>query len=138
MRGAVQYPFREYAYRGCQLAFLYFAVTSLYGTQIGMFALSGLPGQFATALGGADVGGLGGFYDKLAGTGFAPANTMLKNAATYQQTQDTLPHIGYAVFSRILVVLVLVTPLPCAAIGSEIGTASRSESVGLIVYNPAV
>src|SRR3546814_8694725 len=61
MRGAVQYPFREYAYRGCQLAFLYFAVTSLYGTQIGMFALSGLPGQFATALGGADVGGLGGF-----------------------------------------------------------------------------
>src|SRR3546814_12782284 len=50
MRGAVQYPFREYAYRGCQLAFLYFAVTSLYGTQIGMFALSGLPGQFATAL----------------------------------------------------------------------------------------
>ena len=30
MRGAVQYPFREYAYRGCQLAFLYFAVTSLY------------------------------------------------------------------------------------------------------------
>ena len=40
MRGAVQYPFREYAYRGCQLAFLYFAVTSLYGSQIGMFALA--------------------------------------------------------------------------------------------------
>src|SRR3546814_13409135 len=65
MRGAVQYPFREYTYRGCQLAVLYFAVTSLYGTQIGMFALGGLPGQFANALGGADVGGLGGFYDKL-------------------------------------------------------------------------
>src|SRR3546814_12814499 len=64
MRGAVQYPFREYAYRGCQLAFLYFAVTSLYGTQIGMFALSGPPGPFATALGGADVGGLGGFSDR--------------------------------------------------------------------------
>ena len=60
MRGAVQYPFREYAYRGCQLAFLYFAVTSLYGSQIGMFALGGLPGQFASALGGSDVGGLGG------------------------------------------------------------------------------
>ena len=28
MRGAVQYPFREYAYRGCQLAFLYFAETA--------------------------------------------------------------------------------------------------------------
>src|SRR5688572_13860298 len=47
MRGAVQYPFREYVYRGCQLAFLYFAVTSLYGTQISIFALSGLPSQFA-------------------------------------------------------------------------------------------
>ena len=90
MRGAVQYPFREYAYRGCQLAFLYFAVTSLYGTQIGMFALGGLPSQFASALGGADVGGLGGFYDKLAGTGFETANTMRKIAATYQQTQGTL------------------------------------------------
>lgn len=33
MRGAVQYPFREYVYRGVQLAFLYFAVTSLYGSQ---------------------------------------------------------------------------------------------------------
>ena len=86
MRGAVQYPFREYAYRGCQLAFLYFAVTSLYGSQIGMFALGGLPGQFASALGGADVGGLGGFYDKLAGTGFETANVMRKIAANYQES----------------------------------------------------
>jgi type IV secretion system protein VirB6 len=78
MRGAVQYPFREYAYRGCQLAFLYFAVTSLYGAQIGMLALGGLPSQFASALGGGDVADLGGFYDKLAGTGFETANTMRK------------------------------------------------------------
>ena len=90
MRGAVQYPFREYAYRGCQLAFLYFAVTSLYGSQIGMFALGGLPGQFASALGGSDVGGLGGYYDKLAGTGFETANTMRKIAADYQETQGTI------------------------------------------------
>ena len=117
MRGAVQYPFREYAYRGCQLAFLYFAVTSLYGAQIGMFAMGGLPSQFASALGGADVGGLGGFYDKLAGTGFETANTMRKIAATYQETQGTLPDIGYAVFSGFLVVLVMVATLLCAAIG---------------------
>ena len=117
MRGAVQYPFREYAYRGCQLAFLYFAFTSLYGTQIGMFALGGLPSQFASALGGADVGGLGGFYDKLAGTGFETANTMRKIAATYQETQGTLPDIGYAVFSGFLVVLVMIATLLCAAIG---------------------
>src|SRR3546814_17224154 len=82
-----------------------------------MFALSGLPGQFATALGGADVGGLGGFYDKLAGTGFATANTMRKIAATYQPTQSTLPDIGYAVFSGFRVVMVIVATLLCAAIG---------------------
>ena len=116
MRGAVQYPFREYAYRGCQLAFLYFAVTSLYGTQIGMFALGGLPSQFASALGGSDVGGLGGFYDKLAGTGFETANTMRKIAADYQQTQGTLPDIGYAVFSGFLVVMVIIAILLCTAI----------------------
>jgi hypothetical protein len=50
MRGAVQYPFREYAYRGCQLAFLYFAVTSLYGSQIGMFALGGLARRWSAAM----------------------------------------------------------------------------------------
>ena len=48
---------------------------------VGMFALGGLPGQFASALGGSDVGGLGGYYDKLAGTGFETANTMRKIAA---------------------------------------------------------
>ncbi len=117
MRGAVQYPFREYAYRGCQLAFLYFAVTSLYGAQIGMFAVGGLPSQFASALGGADIGGLGGFYDKLAGTGFETANTMRKIAATYQETQGPLPDIGYAVLSGFLIVLVMVATLLCAAIG---------------------
>src|SRR3546814_15353812 len=31
MRGAVQYPFREYVYRSLMLAALYWAVTSLYG-----------------------------------------------------------------------------------------------------------
>ena len=117
MRGAVQYPFREYVYRGVQLAFLYFAVTSLYGTQIGIFALGGLPSQFATALGGADVGGLGGFYDKLAGSGFTAANTMRDIAKTYQETQGTLPDVGYAVLSGFLVVLVMVATLLCAAIG---------------------
>lgn len=136
MRGAVQYPFREYVYRGLQLAFLYFAVTSLYGTQIGMFALGGLPGQFATALGGADVGGLGGFYDKLAGTGFDTANTMRKIAATYQESQGTLPDIGYAVFSGFLVVLVLVATLLCAAIGFVISAFGLFALALLSVVGP--
>lgn len=136
MRGAVQYPFREYVYRGVQLAFLYFAVTSLYGAQIGMFALGGLPGQFASALGGADVGGLGGFYDKLAGTGFDTANTMRKIAATYQETQGTLPDIGYAVFSGFLVVLVLVATLLCAAIGFVISAFGLFALALLSVVGP--
>ena len=136
MRGAVQYPFREYVYRGVQLAFLYFAVTSLYGPQIGMFALGGLPGPFATALGGADVGGLGGFYDKLAGTGFDTANTMRKIAATYQESQGTLPDIGYAVFSGFLVVLVLVATLLCAAIGFVISAFGLFALALLSVVGP--
>jgi type IV secretion system protein VirB6 len=136
MRGAVQYPFREYAYRGVQLAFLFFAVTSLYGAQIGLFALGGLPSQFATALGGADVGGLGGFYDKLAGTGFDAANTMRKIAASYQETQGTLPDIGYAVFSGFLVVLVLVATLLCAAIGFVISAFGLFALALLSVVGP--
>ncbi len=136
MRGAVQYPFREYAYRGCQLAFLYFAVTSLYGAQVGMFAMGGLPGQFATALGGADVGGLGGFYDKLAGAGFDAANTMRKISASYQETQGTLPDIGYAVLAGFLIVLVMVATLLCAAIGFVISAFGLFALALLSVVGP--
>jgi type IV secretion system protein VirB6 len=136
MRGAVQYPFREYAYRGCQLAFLYFAVTSLYGAQIGIFALGGLPGQFASALGGADVGGLGGFYDKLAGTGFETANTMRTIAKTYQESQGTLPDIGYGLFASFLTVLVLIATLLCAAIGFVISAFGLFALALLSVVGP--
>ena len=136
MRGAVQYPFREYVYRGVQLAFLFFAVTSLYGTQIGMFALGGLPSQFATALGGADVGGLGGFYDKLAGAGFATANTMRDIAKTYQTTQGLLPDVGYAVFAGFLVVLVMIATLLCAAIGFVISAFGLFALALLSVVGP--
>jgi type IV secretion system protein VirB6 len=136
MRGAVQYPFREYIYRGVQLAFLYFALTSLYGTQIGLFALGGLPSQFAIALGGADVGGLGGFYDKLAGAGFAAANTMRDIAKAYQTTQGLLPDIGYAVFSGFTVVLVMIATLLCAAIGFVISAFGLFALALLSVVGP--
>jgi type IV secretion system protein VirB6 len=65
LRGAVQYPFREYVYRALKLAALTFAVTSLYGASIGAFTMSGLPGDFANALGGSDVNGLGDYFDTL-------------------------------------------------------------------------
>jgi type IV secretion system protein VirB6 len=120
MRGAVQYPFREYVYRGCKLAFLYFAVTSLYGAQIGMFALGGLPSQFATALGGADAGGLGGFYDKLAGSGFLAAHQLQNVADTYEKSQGLVPDVGYAVFTGFLIVCVVLATIICTAIGFTI------------------
>jgi type IV secretion system protein VirB6 len=137
MRGAVQYPFREYAYRGCQLAFLYFAVTSLYGAQIGMFALGGLPGQFASALGGADVGGLGGFYDKLAGSGFAAADTMRTIADNYQKAHTgVFPDMGYAVLSSVMVFAVIVLTIVCAAIGFVISAFGLFALALLSVVGP--
>ena len=137
MRGAVQYPFREYAYRGCQLAFLYFAVTSLYGAQIGMFALGGLPGQFASALGGAEVGGLGGFYDKLAGSGFVAADTMRTIADNYQRAHTgVFPDIGYAVLSSVMVFAVIVLTIVCAAIGFVISAFGLFALALLSVVGP--
>lgn len=65
LRGAVQYPAREFVYRALKLAALTWAVSSLYGASVGLFTMNGLPGQFASALGGADVGGLGGYFDTL-------------------------------------------------------------------------
>lgn len=137
MRGAVQYPFREYVYRGVQLAFLYFAVTSLYGTQIGLFALGGLPSQLATALGGADVGGLGGFYDKLAGAGFAAAETMRTIADNYQKAHTgVFPDVGYAVLSAVMVFAVIVLTVVCAAIGFVISAFGLFALALLSVVGP--
>ena len=136
MRGAVNYPFREYVYRGVQLAALYFAVTSLYGAEIGLFALGGLPGEFATALGGTDVGGLGGFYDKLAGAGFDAASTMRDGAKIYQSTQTLVPDIGYAVFAGFLIVLVMIATLLCAAIGFVISAFGLFALALLSVVGP--
>jgi len=65
LRGAVQYPAREFVYRALKLAALTWAVSSLYGASVGLFTMNGLPGQFANALGGADVNGLGGYFDNL-------------------------------------------------------------------------
>lgn len=65
MRGAVEYPFREFVYRGLKLAALVFAVTTLYGASIGLFTMNGLPQDVANAVGGPNVTGLGGFFDEI-------------------------------------------------------------------------
>ncbi len=79
---------------------------------------------------------LGDFYDKLAGTGFETANTMRKIAADYQQTQGTLPDIGYAVFSGFLVVMVIIATLLCAAIGFVISAFGLFALALLSVVGP--
>src|SRR3546814_7141000 len=63
LRGAVEYPFREFVYRGMKLAALVFAVTTLYGASVGLLAMNGLPREVANAVGAQDVNGLGGFFD---------------------------------------------------------------------------
>lgn len=65
LRGAVEYPFREFVYRGMKLAALVFAVTTLYGASAGLFAMDGLPRDVAQAVGGSDVNGLGDFFDQI-------------------------------------------------------------------------
>ena len=65
LRGAVEYPFREFVYRGMKLAALVFAVTTLYGASAGLFAMDGLPRDVAQAVGGSNVDGLGDFFDQI-------------------------------------------------------------------------
>lgn len=63
LRGAVEYPFREFVYRGIKLAALVYAVTTLYGASVGLLAMNGLPAEVANAVGAQNVTGLGGFFD---------------------------------------------------------------------------
>lgn len=65
LRGAVDYPFREFVFRGMKLAALVFAVTTLYGASVGLFTMNGLPQDVASAVGGPNVTGLGGFFDNI-------------------------------------------------------------------------
>src|SRR3546814_8520792 len=61
---------------------------------------------------------------------------MRKIAADYQQTQGTLPDIGYAVFSGFLVVMVIVATLLCAAIGFVISAFGLFALALLSVVGP--
>lgn len=63
LRGAVDYPFREFVYRGFKLAALVWAVTTLYGASVGLLAMNGLPREVAQVVGAQDVNGLGDFFD---------------------------------------------------------------------------
>lgn len=63
IRGAVEFPFREFVYRGIKLAALVYAVTTLYGASVGLLAMNGLPAEVANAVGAQNVTGLGGFFD---------------------------------------------------------------------------
>lgn len=143
MRGAIQYPFREFVYRGAMLTFLYFALTSLYGAQIGLFALGGLPSQFANALGGADAGGLGGFFDQLVGSGYEVAEKIQKNLDFYNESQEGgalgLPSgaaIGRNIAAYLLQILVILIAIFTAAIGFTISAFALFALALLSVVGP--
>src|SRR3546814_13518672 len=54
LRGAVEYPFRGFVYRGMKLAALVFAVTTLSGASGGLLAMNGLPREVANPVGAQD------------------------------------------------------------------------------------
>ena len=140
--GRIQMPVREFVYRALALGTLYIALTSIYGAQIGMFALGGLPSQFATALGGAEVGGLGGFYDQLVGMGFEAIDKMQKSVDAYVLTQEnalgvpSLAAIGYIIAAKILQAIVIILAILCAAIGFTISAFALFALALLSVVGP--
>src|SRR3546814_16860151 len=92
MRGAVQYPFREYVYRSLMLAALSYAVTNLYGASPAQMIVTGLPHEFASILGGSPDGVGGSFAGIWARSGdalLALQDATENNAAEHAP----LPHI---------------------------------------------
>lgn len=142
LAGKIEMPVREFVYRALTSATVYIAVTSIYGAQIGLFALGGLPTQFATALGGADVGGLGGFYDQLVGSAFEAIDKMQKSVEAYLVTQEnglgfpSVSAIGYAIVAQILMAIVIILAILCAAIGFTISAFALFALALLSVVGP--
>lgn len=142
LAGKIELPVREFVYRSLALATVYIAVTSIYGAQIGLFALGGLPSQFATALGGADVGGLGGFYDQLVGSAFEATDKMQKSVEAYLLTQEnglgfpSVSAIGYAIVAQILQAIVIILAILCAALGFTISAFALFALALLSVVGP--
>lgn len=125
MRGAVEYPFREFVYRGVKLAALVFAVTTLYGASVGLLAMNGLPREVANAVGASDVNGLGGFFDGIL-KGAVRAIAAIKEIV-YNHTQEEGKNLAgipnnwdEIIVSEIINVVIMIAALLASAIGFAI------------------
>ncbi|OAH42124.1 type IV secretion system protein VirB6 [Sphingobium yanoikuyae] len=125
LRGAVEYPFREFVYRGMKLAALVFAVTTLYGASTGLFAMDGLPRDVAQAVGGSDVTGLGDFFDQIVRGASATVDkiTQIQDARTAAAGKNIvgLPNnIVEIFFTGIYCLVLMVMAILSAALGFTI------------------
>ena len=125
LRGAVEYPFREFVYRGMKLAALVFAVTTLYGASVGLLAMNGLPREVANAVGAQDVNGLGGFFDGIL-KGAVRAIANIKEIVQTHTTEEGTNLAGIPnnwdeiIVSEIINVVIMLAALLASALGFAI------------------
>lgn len=125
LRGAVEYPFREFVYRGLKLAALVFAVTTLYGASVGLLAMNGLPREVANAVGAQDVNGLGGFFDGIL-KGAVRAIANIKEIVQNHTTEEGYNVVGIPnnwdeiIVSEIINVVIMLAALLASALGFAI------------------
>lgn len=138
MRGAVQYPFREYVFRALQLALLYWAITSLYGGVVANMIVEGLPAQFAGAL-GVNVAGVGDLFDSFVARSLALV--MEINADLEREMRGAsfteMPGVAVRVVAAnlLLMVVVIVTYL-AAAVGFVFAVFAVFALAALAVVGP--
>lgn len=141
LRGAVEYPFREFVYRGMKLAALVFAVTTLYGASVSLFTMDGLPRDVATAVGGPSVNGLGDFFDQIVR---GASNTVVKiteiqdarTAAAGKNLVGLPNNIVEIFFTGIYCLILMVIAILSAALGFTICAFALFSLALLAVVGP--
>jgi type IV secretion system protein VirB6 len=125
LRGAVEYPFREFVYRGVKLTALVFAVTTLYGASVGLLAMGGLPSEVANAVGAQNVGGLGDFFDEMMNSSLRAIGRMREIVQAHTDEEGT-NLVGISnnwdeiLTLGVISVVVIITALLAAALGFAI------------------
>lgn len=141
LRGAVEYPFREFVYRGMKLAALVFAVTTLYGASVSLFTMDGLPRDVANAVGGPSVNGLGDFFDQIVR---GASNTVVKiteiqdarTAAAGKNLVGLPNNIIEIFFTGIYCLILMVLAILSAALGFTICAFALFSLALLAVVGP--
>ena len=141
LRGAVEYPFREFVYRGMKLAALVFAVTTLYGASVSLFTMDGLPRDVASAVGGPSVNGLGDFFDQIVR---GASNTVVKiteiqdarTAAAGKNLIGLPNNIVEIFFTGIYCLILMVLAILSAALGFTICAFALFSLALLAVVGP--